>query len=145
MKLCKDCWNPRDHENILISRCKACQYLKSEKNVKQTRIKTVSTKNKNTIAKFSSKVKAEILIRDKQCIFCKNPITDIHHVFFWIESNRTKTRNDTDQWVWVCRACHDEIHWCAVWEGKRQEAINYLKSKEKVLTFHKNDYNEGVS
>jgi hypothetical protein len=110
-----------------------------KKEKKHKGIKQISTKNKNTIAKFSSKVKAEILIRDRQCIFCQSPITDIHHAYFWNESNRTETRNDVNQWVWVCRIHHDEIHWCAIWEWKRQEAINYLKNKyEREINWNSN-------
>lgn len=100
-----------------------------KKEKKPKGIKKISTKNKNTIAKFSGKVKAEILIRDRQCIFCQSPITDIHHAYFGSQSNRTETRNDVNQGVWVCRIHHDEIHWCAIWEGKREEAINYLINK----------------
>jgi hypothetical protein len=135
VRKCKKCWWPIDHSNTLISRCKKCTYKNSENNPKQTRIKVKSTKNKNNIAKFSKKTKWQILVRDKSCIFCNKPITDIHHIYFWTECNFWDNRNDITQGVWVCRSCHDEIHSCSKWEWKRQEAINYLKNLhfEEVL------------
>ena len=130
-KICKTCWWSIDHNNTLISRCKTCQYEYSNNNKKQTRISLVSKTNKNTPAKFTKEIKAKILLRDKHCIFCNNAITDIHHVYFWTQSNRTKTRNDENQWVWVCRDCHNEIHSCWIWKWKRQEAILYLINNYK--------------
>ena len=35
-----------------------------------TKIKQVSTKNKNTSAKFSKETKEAIMIRDRNCIIC---------------------------------------------------------------------------
>lgn len=126
MRKCKQCWWEIDHNNNLISRCKPCQYEKSNNNKKQTKINFVSKTNKNTIAKFSIQIKAQILIRDKHCIFCDNAIQDYHHCYFWTEANRSETRNNVNQGVWVCRICHNEIHSCWIWDWKRQEAINYL-------------------
>ena len=62
-KKCKVCWQPRDHDNPLVSRCKKCQYEHSNNNKKQTRINLVSKTNKNTPARFSKEVKAQILMK----------------------------------------------------------------------------------
>lgn len=72
------------------------------------------------------KTKAEILKRDKSCIFCWSWIQDIHHVYFSNQANRWENRNDINQGVWLCRMCHDEVHSCKSWVWKRQEAIDYL-------------------
>lgn len=100
------------------------------------KINKVSKTNKNIPAKFSSKVKAQILIRDKCCIFkwCWKPIQDYHHVFFSQQAEYWEDRNDANKWVWSCRECHNWewwCHWCKSWEWKRQEAIDYVKIKEK--------------
>ncbi len=81
----------------------------------------------NTKAKFTNKIKMEILERDCRCIFCPSQITDCHHVFFGTDSNYWKNRNDLDQWVGVCRDCHNEIHSCSKWEWLRQKSIDYLR------------------
>ena len=125
-KTCKNCWSK--NENPLLKYCKKCIYENSFYNLKQTRINNVSKNNKNTPARFSKEVKAQILLRDKHCIFCWNSIQDYHHVYFSNEANRSSSRNNVNQWVWVCRICHDEIHSCKSWEWKRQEAINYLNN-----------------
>lgn len=128
---CKFCKCKVNKEDLIVRWinyfCSNSCYSDFMDNIPKKVIKSISKKNKNTPAKFSKEVKAQILLRDKHCIFCDNWITDIHHVYFWTESNRTETRNDVNQWVWVCRVCHNEIHWCAIWKGKRQEAIEYLK------------------
>ena len=77
-------------------------------------------------AKFSNKTKQEILERDVVCIFCWKQGTDVHHVYFWTESEYTKDRNNANKGVLVSRDCHLEIHSCSKWEWKRQEAINYI-------------------
>ena len=92
-----------------------------------TKIDKISKKNKNVSAKFSKKTKADILIRDKTCIICWKPITDIHHVFFGTQSYYWDNRNEIDQWVWLCREHHNEVHWCKQWEWIRQFCIDYLK------------------
>lgn len=133
-KRCKIC--NELNENPLLKYCKK-HYFEMEKvkpkkiyNIKTSfkKINNISKTNKNIPAKFSSKTKAEILIRDKNCIFCDKPITDIHHVFYSNEANRTQTRNNVDQGVWCCRDCHNEIHSCTTKQGKRQEAIDYLNN-----------------
>lgn len=88
--------------------------------------KTKKKKSKWKKAKFSTEVKTAICIRDKVCIFCWNPGTDCHHVYFWTETNYWENRNEANQWVLVCRKDHEEIHSCPQWEWKRQEAINYI-------------------
>lgn len=90
------------------------------------KIKQVSTKNNNIAAKFSKEIKAAILIRDKHCIICSRWITDIHHVYFWTQSEYWEDRNDINKWVWLCRDCHNEVHWCKQCEWIRQQTINYL-------------------
>ena len=92
-----------------------------------TKIKQVSTKNKNTPAKFSKETKWAIMIRDKQCIICWKPITDIHHVFFSQQAEYWDDRNDINKWVGLCREDHDLVHWCKQWEWIRQFCIDYLK------------------
>lgn len=82
---------------------------------------------KNTKAKFTNITKLEIHERDNlRCIFCIKPPMDIHHVFFGQQANYSKERNKPNQWVTVCRDCHNEIHSCSIGEGKRQQAIDYL-------------------
>lgn len=54
MKKCKVCWQPRDHDNPLVARCKKCQYEHSLKNKKQTRINLVSDKKKERLANWWS-------------------------------------------------------------------------------------------
>ena len=56
MKKCKVCWQPRDHDNPLVSRCKKCQYEHSNNNKKQTRINLVSDKKKERIKNWWSEV-----------------------------------------------------------------------------------------
>lgn len=93
--------------------------------------KTKKKKPKWKTAKFSNNTKTEICKRDKLCIFCNNPWTDCHHVFYSQETNYWEDRNEVDQWVLVCRKHHEEIHSCSMWEWKRQEAINYLQNYYK--------------
>ena len=100
--------------------------FKEKKN--HNRIKQISTKNKNTSAKFSKETKWSIMIRDRQCIVCWKPITDIHHVYFWTQSNYWDNRNDVNQWVWLCRDCHNVVHWCEKWSWARQKCIDYLNT-----------------
>ena len=83
-------------------------------------------------AKFSIDTKKQIYNRDKVCIFCGNPWTDCHHVFYSQETNYWEDRNEVNQGVLVCRTHHEEIHSCSMWEGKRQEAILYLKEYYEV-------------
>lgn len=78
-------------------------------------------------AKFTTKTKQEIFERDKVCILCWNPIQDFHHCYYGTESNYSKDRNKANQWIWCCRNCHNDCHWCKRWEWKRQIAINYIK------------------
>lgn len=77
-------------------------------------------------ARFSTEVKTQICIRDKVCIFCWNPWTDCHHCYYSQETNYWEDRNEVNQGVLVCRKHHEEIHSCSMWEGKRQQAIDYL-------------------
>lgn len=130
MKKCKQCWKPRNHNNSLISLCKECQYKKSYNSTKQRRIKQVSTKNKNTPARFTSKTKAEILIRDKSCILCSSPIQDYHHIYYWWQAEYWEDRNNSDKWVGLCRTCHEKIHHFSDWESQtlRKKCIEYIKS-----------------
>ena len=128
-KKCKVCWQPRDHDNPLVSRCKKCQYEHSNNNKKQTRINLVSKTNKNTPARFSKEVKAQILLRDKHCIFCDNAIQDYHHVFYWWKAEHWPDRNNVNKWVWLCRTDHERIHHFSDWTSQelRERCIEYLK------------------
>ena len=110
-KLCKKCW--KVNENPLLKLCREHYYeeqLNNPKQLKFKKIKQVSTKNKNTPAKFSQKTKDEILDRDKVCIITWDPITDYHHVYYWANANRSENRNDLDQWVWLSSEPHRIIH-----------------------------------
>ncbi len=78
-------------------------------------------------AKFTTKTKKEILERDRYCIFCWWPIQDFHHIYYSLDSEYTKDRNNTNRWIGCCRDCHSDIHSCKRWEWKRELAINYLK------------------
>lgn len=128
-KICKNCWKERDHNNPLISRCKECQYKYSEANKKQTRISMVSKNNKNTSARFSKEVKAQILLRDKHCLFCNDWITDFHHCWYWWQAEYWPYRNDVNKWVWLCRHHHEMIHHFTDWSSQkiRQQCINYVE------------------
>ena len=48
-----------------------------------TKIDKVSKKNKNVSAKFNKKTQADILVRDKSCILCGKPITDILNLIYY--------------------------------------------------------------
>jgi len=106
-----------------------CYYLKQNKNSLWTRkaIRNVSSKRIQS-AKFSKETKKQILERDISCIICWNPWTDCHHVFYSQQTNYWEDRNEVNQWVLVCRKHHEEIHSCSMWEGKRQECIDYLNN-----------------
>ena len=93
-----------------------------------TKIDKISKKNKNVSAKFSKKTQADILIRDKTCILCSKPIQDFHHVFFGTQSYYWNNRNERDQWVWLCREHHNEVHSCKQWTWVRQKCIDYVNS-----------------
>lgn len=86
-----------------------------------------------TKAKFSDETKEAIYYRDNcTCIikWCNKPWMDIHHVRFSLQSKTWPNRNDEDQWVTLCRICHNWkwwCHWCWSWQWKRQEAIEYLE------------------
>lgn len=132
-KNCKICWSEFICYNTIQNKCNKCVLdLQKQKWIKQTsiKIKQVSTKNKNTIAKFSSEIKAEILIRDKHCIFCSNPITDHHHIFYWWQAEHWPDRNEVNKWVWLCRLHHEKIHHFTDWTSQqlRQDCINYLNN-----------------
>jgi len=79
-------------------------------------------------AKFSNKTKEEIYERDlKCCIICWNNSTlQFHHVYFGMQSNRWKDRNNTNQWVCLCSMCHNKAHSCKTWEWIRQACIYYI-------------------
>ena len=81
------------------------------------------------IARFLQDIKQEISDRDwYECIInkCENRWIDYHHTLFWTDVIYNETRNTKLNWVLVCRTCHEEIHATRKWQGKRQEAIDYL-------------------
>ena len=79
-------------------------------------------------AKYNTKQKEAMYERDnKCCVLCwSTQAIQFHHCFFWTESMYSKDRNDPKYWVTVCALCHLDIHSCSKWEGKRQEAIDYI-------------------
>mgnify|MGYP003123978609 CR=1 FL=1 len=77
-------------------------------------------------AKFTTKTKQQIVDRDQYCILCWWQGSECHHVYFGIETNYWPNRNESNQWVLVCRDCHNGIHASSRGEGKRQESINYI-------------------
>jgi hypothetical protein len=138
MKLCKDCWKPRDHENALISRCKACQYLKSEKNVKQTRIKTVSNKKRERLKNWwEKKIFIEIWNeREHNCEICNKKILEAQTFCFahkcpkWTyPEHRLKKENIS----LVCSIkCHWEVDKMFSWI-KRAELNLILKNNIELI------------
>ena len=83
---------------------------------------------KNTTAKFSNKTKQIILDRDICCILCSKQWIDCHHVYFGLEAEYWKDRNDPDKWVLLCRECHKKPHWCKAGEWDRQKCIDYIRA-----------------
>lgn len=131
IKKCKDCWKPKNHDNPLISRCRECTYKKSYANPKQTRIQHKSKTNKNVSAKFSSEIKALILVRDRNCIVCNSPITDYHHIYYGWQAEYGVNRNDINKWVGLCRTHHEKIHhFSKNWESQklRKYCIDYINN-----------------
>ena len=87
-------------------------------------------KNKvGKVAKFSDKTKESIFERDWfSCIICwSDKLLTAHHAYYSVQSNRTESRNNIDQWVSLCAICHWKAHWCSVWTGIRQDCILYLE------------------
>lgn len=128
-KLCKKCW--KLNENPLLKLCREHYYeeqLNNPNQLKFKKIKQVSTKNKNTQARFSQKTKDKILDRDKCCIICWYVWEQYHHVYFGANANRWPNRNDLDQWVLLCESDHHEIHHGTSGRGKlyRARCIEYL-------------------
>ena len=102
-----------------------------------TKIDKVSKKNKNTVASFSDKTKAAIFARDKHCLFCDDPITDYHHVYYWwLQAEHWPDRNDVNKWVWLCRMHHEKIHHFTDWTSQilRQKCILYIERYYKWLS-----------
>jgi len=81
-------------------------------------------------AKFNNKIKEQIYERDwKCCIICwVNYWLQFHHVFFWLEANRWKDRNNIDQWVTLCSECHTGCHSCKSWTWVRKKSVNYINN-----------------
>ena len=63
------------------------------------------------VAKFSNKVKQEIVERDMCCILCGKQGHSCHHVLFWMEAEYTPDRNNANKWVLLCFDCHNKAHW----------------------------------
>lgn len=129
-KLCKQCWNT--NENALLKLCKQCYYEDKIKNPTKwyKAIKKISNKNKNTIAKFTTEAKAQILIRDKSCILCSKWISDYHHIYYWWQAEHWEDRNNVNKWVWLCKLCHHNIHHWITWLSQelRQKCIDYINN-----------------
>ena len=130
-KKCKQCNTPFICYNTIQNLCWPCMVAKNkQKPLKaQKSIKKISSKNKNTPAKFSIETKAIIKARDKKCILCPKDWLEYHHAYFWpIQANYWPNRNDADQWVFLCHECHHEIHhWNkGKWKLYRMKCIEYL-------------------
>ena len=131
---CKYCKCKVEKEKLIVRWinyfCSSICYSDFMDDIPKKVIKYVSTKNKNTPAKFTKEVKAQILLRDKHCIFCNNAIQDYHHVFYWaIQAEHWQDRNNVNKWVWLCRAHHERIHHFSDWTSQelRNRCIEYLK------------------
>ena len=70
-------------------------------------------------AKFTTKTKQAIVERDIYCILCWKQGSECHHAYYSQEANYSLNRNNLDQWVLLCRDCHNVSHSCSQWEGKR--------------------------
>lgn len=131
MKLCKDCWKPRGHENLLISRCKECQYKKQS--LKQTRVKQISQKRKTRIKEnWEAPMFKEIWQeREHICYVCWNNIPEpLTFVFAHIAPKGTypELRNIKENVALVCSMkCHGEVDKLFSWV-QRQEHIRKLKT-----------------
>ena len=92
--------------------------------------KQKKTKKKNNKAYFSKEVREEILKRDKVCIISGNPIDNYHHIFYGWQINYWPDRNNANQWVWLSKDIHYEIHhWIGwKWQNYRAFCINYLNN-----------------
>lgn len=133
MKLCKDCKNPRGHENPLISRCKECQYKKQS--LKQTRVKPISEKRKTRIKdNWESKMFREIWNeREHICYVCKGNIPEpLTYVFAHICPKGTypELRNVKKNIALVCSLnCHQEVDKLFSWIA-RQEHIQEIYNRD---------------
>lgn len=99
----------------------------------------------NAIARFNGKIKKEIFKRQNWiCIISWKKITDYHHVFFWIQANRWKNRNEVTQWVGLHYSIHHEIHhWVEwKWDEYRRRCIEYIFETytETDIWLKKNNY-----
>jgi len=118
---CKECWSDFIRYDTIRNICWTCLVEKSKqkplfKNTKP--IKARSSKNKNTIAKFSEVTKKKIKARDIDCINCWDVWSEYHHVYFWANAERWPERNNPEKWVFLCKACHHEIHHWTTWQWK---------------------------
>lgn len=97
-------------------------------------------KNKNTPAKFSDKIKVQMLKRDGgTCIFSDilqpwecGKIIYFHHYLYGYEAERGEDRNNVDKGVCLCDICHYEIH-----HGVRGfSSILRQKCKDYLLNYY---------
>lgn len=134
-KKCRKCKQTKTIDNYqpmnlgkygVSSTCIICNNSK----VKTYKISNKSKTNKNVPAKFSSKVKAEILLRDKHCLFCPNWIQDFHHIFYGWQAEYWEDRNNINKWVWLCRHHHELIHHFTDGSSQkiRQQCIDYVNN-----------------
>ena len=136
IKKCRKCKQELELENFnpdrlwkywVSSTCKTC---KASNIPKYNKPSIRSQKNSNNQAKFTNEVKEQIYERDGfKCIICEcfqNFAFDVHHIYFWTESEYWEDRNDVNKWVLLCRLCHAKAHSCSKWEWVRQECINYI-------------------
>ena len=111
-KKCKVCWQPRDHDNPLVSRCKKCQYEHSNNNKKQTRINLVSNKKKERIKNWWSEKDLFKEIWEERCHNCNECWKYLQeakvHNFSHIKSkwSRPDLRLEKSNIEILCFRCH---------------------------------------
>lgn len=149
MPRCKKCKCKVNKEDLLIkwiyyfctNNCYTdyISYQKQTKNPPKLNkaIKKISSNNKNTIAKFTTETKAQILIRDKNCILCSKWISDYHHCYYWWQAEHWEDRNNVNKWVWLCANCHFQIHHWTDWYSQeyRKYCIDYVNWDLKKIVF----------
>jgi hypothetical protein len=90
--------------------------------------KVTDNRKKNPTRIIDKWVAQDVKIRDSVCIICTNPITQIHHVWFWGEKQLDTWRNGVDRLVGLCNECHHELHFGIKNLGYREFTKKYLKS-----------------
>ena len=95
-------------------------------------------KPKRITAKFSKKVKEEILARDWRCVLCpSDKALSCHHIFYGIWAEHWTDRNNVNKGCLTCGECHHSIHHWSNSQKLRMKAIKYVYdyywNKETIL------------